>query len=61
MSDEKSNSGEVGGTPMSSTGYYGYQGTDLPTGMVVKCVSQFEIVQRLGEGGMAKVYKAFDR
>ncbi|HRI07960.1 MAG TPA: serine/threonine-protein kinase [Nannocystaceae bacterium] len=62
MSNENSNSGDSGaGTAMSSTGYYGYQGTDLPTGMVVKCVSQFEIVQRLGEGGMAKVYKAFDR
>ncbi|MEZ4452019.1 MAG: serine/threonine-protein kinase [Nannocystaceae bacterium] len=62
MSKETRSSDESGGgTTMSATGYYGYQGTDLPTGTVVKCVSQFEIVQRLGEGGMSKVYKAFDR
>lgn len=51
----------TGITPTSQSQYEGYQGTELPPGTVVSCASQFEIVQRLGEGGMSKVYKAFDR
>ncbi len=61
MSNETRTPISGSGTATSASGYYGYQGTDLPTGTVVKCGSQFEIVQRLGEGGMSKVYKAFDR
>lgn len=51
----------TGITPTSTSQYEGYQGTELPPGTVVTGTSQFEIVQRLGEGGMSKVYKAFDR
>ncbi|MCA9691675.1 MAG: serine/threonine-protein kinase [Nannocystaceae bacterium] len=64
----KSGSGSGSGSgsivsPGSSGQYHyeGYEGLDLPTGTVVRAMTQFEIVQRLGEGGMSKVYKAFDR
>lgn len=60
-SDSKSTKLTTGITPTSQSQYLGYEGTELPPGTVVSCGSQFEIVQRLGEGGMSKVYKAFDR
>lgn len=66
MSNQDQNSGNrlragTGITPTSTSQYEGYQGTELPPGTVLTGTSQFEIVQRLGEGGMSKVYKAFDR
>ncbi|MDC0675462.1 hypothetical protein POL58_47400 [Nannocystis sp. ncelm1] len=67
MSNEDQNTGNrpragmTGITPTSTSQYEGYQGTELPPGTVVTGTSQFEIVQRLGEGGMSKVYKAFDQ
>jgi serine/threonine-protein kinase len=33
---------------------------DLPPGTVISLTKRFNVVQRLGEGGMGKVYKAFD-
>lgn len=58
MSSSSSSSGSGSG---SGQYYEGYRGVDLTTGTVVRTNSQFEIVQPLGEGGMSKVYKAFDR
>ena len=35
-------------------------GVELPPGTVITQSKQYQIVQRLGEGGMGKVYKVFD-
>jgi serine/threonine-protein kinase len=36
------------------------QGVELPPGAVITQSKQYQIVERLGEGGMGKVYKVFD-
>lgn len=48
--------------PVSETGSFAQDsaGVELPPGTVITQSKQYQIVQRLGEGGMGKVYKVFD-